>query len=148
MQLTAYYSGLLETLPNFKSATPESNRLKKFKIGIARVWALTPIILCIFVMLGATVMLPIDRVRGNEKVIHDLYLPHVPDQLDQYHWWMESPDGERTFVTLCADGVKPLWNEGQRLTYIRVRIEPDCLFLEGYDGVRDANHNIINDGGE
>ena len=79
-----------------------------------------------------------------------LYLPHVSEEMDQYHFYAD-PDGDmskRMLLTFCRDGLRPPWNEGQTLVWIRFRVEPSCLQLLGYDGKRDKQGNIINDGGE
>jgi hypothetical protein len=96
-------------------------------------------------MLVSSMSIPAEQIIVDQtKTSKMLYLPHVDEPLDQYHFWMEDQQGNRTFTTFCQTGLEPPWNEGQTITWMTFKVEPDCLRLLGYDGLRDKQHNIIN----
>lgn len=94
-------------------------------------------------------VIPAEQVVANQTTTRfNLCLPHVSEELDQYHFYIDSDCNPKTraFTTFCQSGLKPPWNEGQTITWMRFRVEPDCLVLLGYDGARDSTpeHKIIN----
>jgi len=126
-----------------------TNKRRRGYMRIAGVFVMTA---CLgFIILGS-MALPVERasVQNQTTILHNLYLPHVAEEMDQFHFWVD-PDGDatrRTLFSLCADGLIPPWNEGQTIVWAKVHVERDCLRLLGYDGARDKQHKIINDGGE
>jgi hypothetical protein len=119
--------------------------------GIVRVPSLATLVFCSLVMIAASVVIPIQRnVRGQTVVRRNLYLPHVEQEMDQWHWWVEDSDPasktykQRTMMEFCSYGLRPPWDEGQTITWMRFQVEPGCLLLNGYDGLRDEQGKIIN----
>lgn len=103
-----------------------------------------------FIVLGVA-LIPVEHaaVVNQTTTTGPFFLPHVNGDMDQLHFWID-PDGDakkRMMMTLCPDGLTPPWNEGQTITWMTFRVEKDCLQLLGYDGKRDKQHKIVNDGG-
>lgn len=102
-----------------------------------------------FIILGG-IALPVEHVaivNQTTTTKEPLYLPHVSEEMDQWHFWADpSRDVKRrTKLTFCKDGLEPPWNEGQTISWMTIRVEHDCLQLLGYEGKRDRQGNIIND---
>ena len=103
-------------------------------------------------MLVASMSIPAEQAISNQtKVVRNLYLSHVSEDMDQFHFYAEDHDpssktyGTRVFMQFCpTNSLIPPWNEGQTITWMKVQVEPDCLRLLGYDGLRDSNPRIIN----
>lgn len=98
-------------------------------------------------MLGM-VSFPVEHaaIVNQTTTTGSMYLPHVEEVMDQWHFWVD-PNGDskrRTLLTFCPDGLTPPWNEGQTVVWMKIRVERDCLQLLGYDGLRDKEHQIIN----
>ena len=125
---------------------------QKDKNGMAKLAAMVIFIPCLAFIVIGSVAIPAERlvVQNQTTVIRDLYLPHVPEDMDQLHFYVDPQHDatRRTLLVLCRDGLTPKWDEGQTIAWVKVHVEPNCLQLLGYDGVRDVKHNIINDGGE
>ena len=91
-----------------------------------------------FIVLGL-VSIPVEhaQVINQEKETGWLYLPHVPEDMDDFHYWAVDEGGTRKLLTFCQDkGFHPHWNEGQTVK-IRYKAWPTCIELEGVAGLRD-----------
>lgn len=148
--LTDRYAELIETLPHFGADTQKSKWKNK---GWTRIAGAFVMFACLgFIILGM-MSIPVEHaaiVNQTKTTTEALYLPHVDEEMDQYHYFAD-PSGDakrRMSLTFCVDGLEPPWNEGQTITWMTFRVEKDCLQLLGYDGKRDKQHKIINDGGE
>ena len=103
---------------------------------------------CMLVMVLASLVIPAEHaaVLNQVTTAGPLFLPHVEQDMDQYHFYAD-PDGDasrRMLLTFCQDkGFKPEWNEGQTLRWIRYKAWPGCLELIGVAGERDANGKLI-----
>jgi hypothetical protein len=106
---------------------------------------LTP---CIAVMLLGSLAIPGEHamVVNQIKTTGRLYLPHVSQEMDQYHFYAD-PDGDATkrmLLTFCSDkGFKPPWDEGHTISWMRYKQWPQCLELLGMAVERDKSGKII-----
>jgi hypothetical protein len=116
--------------------------------GQASTASLAVFIPCVVIMLLGSLVIPAEHAAVLNQVMTTgpLYLPHVEQSMDQYHFYAD-PDGDssrRMLLTFCQDkGFKPEWDEGQTLRWIRYKAWPDCLELIGVAGERDANGKLI-----
>jgi hypothetical protein len=105
-----------------------------------------------FILLGLA-SIPVEHaaVLNQTKKIGPLYLPRVPEELDNYTFKFlvldkESVDyGKTVQEQFCRDrGAKPPFDEGETIT-IKVRIwnEANCWELLSYDGERDEHNNVV-----
>ena len=125
--------------------------------GRIRVPSLTVIVMFSLVMVVASLVLPVQRSAVHGQVVTTnavLYLPHVSEYMDQWHWIARYDDpsspnfGKTIKLTFCDYGLRPPWNEGQTITTMTYRVDPYCLMLMGYDGMRDQNGDIVNNNKE
>jgi hypothetical protein len=114
--------------------------------GAAPMGSMYTILGCTVIMLLASLAIPFDHasVTNQVKTTGRLYLPHVEEELDNYHFYAE-PDGEpakRMMLVFCKDrGFKPQFDEGETLTWIRYRAWDDCLEFMAGDCERDSQFN-------
>lgn len=120
----------------------------KPKSGAARIAGLTTLIVCLVLMVAASISIPVERAVSADQIVtaHDLYLPHVDQEMDQYHFYAD-PGGDvsrRMLLTFCPDrGFKPQFDEGETLKAMKYRAWPTCLELLGVTGLRDAHGKLI-----
>ena len=97
-------------------------------------------------MVFGSFAIPIEHasVINQTSTTGQLYLPHVSDEMDDYHWWAVDGDQHRMLLTFCADkGFHPPFAEGQTITWMRYRSWPKCIELVAADCLRDSQHNCI-----
>lgn len=125
-------------------ASPHSMSIgtDKGKSSPARVAALA---LCMALAAVGMFSIPVEHasVVNQEKETGWLYLPHVSEEMDQYHFWAVDERGERKFLTFCADkGFVPQWNEGQTVKF-SYRAWPTCIEILSLAGLRDEHGKLI-----
>jgi hypothetical protein len=101
--------------------------------------------ICITLATVGMFSIPVEHasVVNQEKETGWLYLPHVDEDLDQFHFWVVNERGERVFLTFCSDkGFVPQWNEGQTVKF-KYRAWPTCLEMLSVYGLRDAKQKLI-----
>jgi len=115
---------------------------------------MTVLIPCLAIMVFASVAIPVERamVLNGVKKTDWLYLAHVPEDLDRFHWWTMYVDdevgvtyGKPMPITFCKDrGHEPPYREGQTV-WMKYRFWPDenCNELISTDGLRTGN--IVNE---
>ena len=136
-------SGISSNKPDTPPSTPIG--IDKPKPGTARIAAQAVPIFCLAVMIAASISIPLERAVSADQIVtaRNLYLPHVAEELDAYHFWAINPVGDRMLLQFCPDhGIKPPFDEGETITWLRYRRVGDCLELLGADAIRDGNNKV------
>ena len=131
---------------SLRSSDPGNRDINfKSKSGIVKIAAQAVPIFCLAVMIAASIAIPLERAVSADQIVtaRNLYLPHVAEELDAYHFWAINPVGDRMLLQFCPDhGIKPPFDEGETITWLRYRRVGDCLELLGADAIRDGNNKV------
>lgn len=137
-------SGTPSGLPTFPPSTGEISKPWKGAAKIAGLAMVLAIIVISFA--GGFTGAKVESAEANAAqvfTVHNIFLPHVAEEMDDYNWWAINESGDKVLLQFCPHrGIKPPFGEGETI-WIRYRRVGDCLELLGADAERDDDNNVV-----